>query len=459
MKHERFEPRGRGALALAPSAFGALFAVVEEAPSAETRGEVVVVSVQGPLMHHGDWCFDSYDAIKARVLSVLEMRPKAIVLAVDSPGGLVSGCFDTAKEIRAACDAAGVEVHSYVDGLSASAGYALACIGKTITIPEAGIAGSIGVIETMVDESAALAANGIAIELVASGARKTDGNPAMAITDGARAAVRARVEELAAVFASHVATYRPLSVDAVRGQEAALFAGASAVRAGLADRVGSLDDLVAILAAGSAAPLAQDGGTMSEEEKARAALKAIVDDEKSDEKAKSRAKAALAAMEEEEPDGDEKDGEKAEHKEPDGDEASASTPGASLAHTSASLEARLRILEAERESDRKAAILKDRPDIGAETRAALAKLPLGQMKAIVATMPRRDVKPAASAVVPVTRGESEKGGDAIGAVAHDPAIDLAMGRARVTSTGVSVSADGRTITLGADVVTPPKKGV
>jgi hypothetical protein len=62
-------------------------------------------------------------------------------------------------------------------------------------------------------------------------------------------------------------------------------------------------------------------------------------------------------------------------------------------------------------------------------------------------------------VVPVTRGESEKGDDAIGAVAHDPAIDLAMGRARVTSTGVSVSADGRTITLGADVVTPPKKGV
>lgn len=471
MKLERFEPRGRGPLALEPSAFGGLFPVVTAPPTEQARDGVAVVSVRGPLVHHADWWCDSYDGVKARVLAALEAKPKAVIISIDSPGGLVSGCFDTALEIRAACETAGVPLHTYIDGLAASAGYALACVGESITIPVAGIAGSIGVIDAIVDATAQNTAMGLVVELVASGARKTDQNPDAPITDGARAAVRGRVDELAGVFFEHVSTFRSMSVEQVRALEAGLFTGVGAVRAGLADRVGSLDDLVASLAAGSAAPRAQEGKTMDEEEKARAALKAIVDDEKSDEKAKARAKAALAAMDDEEPDGDEKA--KAEHSEPDGDEkakaaasAKAAAAVAPLAATSASLEARLAALEAEREQERKAALFAARPDVGAETRKALAHLPSVQVKAILDSMPKREPKPAATATVPATRGETQEGPAPSGAgasrtqpMSDAQAMDMAMGRASVSSTGVVRSADGRSITLGADVVVLPKKGV
>lgn len=461
MKLERYEPRGRGPLALEPSAFGGLFPIMP-APTVERRGDVAIVSVRGPLVHHTELFCDSYDAIRARVTEALDARPKAIVLSIDSPGGLVSGLFDTALEIRALARRAGVPLHSYIDGTAASAAYALACVGESVTIPSAGIAGSIGVLDAIVDATAQTAAAGLVVELVASGARKLDQNPGAQITDGARAAVKGRVEELAAVFFDHVAAFRPLSTEQVRGLEAGLFTGSGAVRAGLADRVASLDDLVASIATGSAAPRAQEGNPMTEEEKARAALKAIVDDEKSDEKAKARAKAALAAMDEEEPDGDEPKG-KAEHPEPDCDEkaqaaARAAAAVAPLARTSAALESRLAALEAEREEERKALAFASRPDVGAETRKALASLPSAQVKAILDSMPKREPKPAATAVVPATQGQTQVSG---GSAQSAPPVDVnslrvRMGLERVAMTGARVSEDGSRIELGVTEIV--KKG-
>ena len=478
MKLERFEPRGRGPLALQPSAFGGLFMVMEKPPAIERRGDVAIVNVRGPLEHHaGGWC-DSYDATKARVLEALAGKPKALVLAIDSPGGLVSGCLDTAIEIRNACSAANVPLHTFVDGLMASAGYGLGCVAQSITVPSAGIVGSIGVIDALVDETKALAAMGVSVELVTSGERKGDGNSAAPITDGARAAVKARVTELAGVFFEHVAACRAgkTNVDAIRGLEAGLFTGAAAVRAGLADRVGSLDDLVAMLAAGTDAPRAHGGSMDEEEKKARAALQAIVDDEKSDDKAKARAKAALAAMDDEGDDDESKAASDDDSSKDKGDEeakakaaasARAAAAVAPVAKSHASIEARLASIEAELETERKAAMFAARPDVGAETRKALAHLPSAQVKSILDTIPKREVKPAASAVVGSTRGASASGvpqgghpqGGASAAPTSDTdAMDIAMGRASVSSTGVIRSADGRSITLGADVVVLPKKG-
>jgi hypothetical protein len=70
MKLERFEPRGRGPLALEPSAFGGLFPVMTAQPTEQLSGDVAVVSVRGPLVHHADWWCDSYDGVKARVLAM-----------------------------------------------------------------------------------------------------------------------------------------------------------------------------------------------------------------------------------------------------------------------------------------------------------------------------------------------------------------------------------------------------
>ena len=111
MRRARFAPRVP--CAVDPMAFG-LFFDLPPPPVVEMRGDIAVVSVRGCLMHHEDPAFDSYDSIKQRVVSCLmgESKPRAIVLALDSPGGVVSGAFDTADEIRAKCADAGVPLYT-----------------------------------------------------------------------------------------------------------------------------------------------------------------------------------------------------------------------------------------------------------------------------------------------------------------------------------------------------------
>ena len=89
-----------GLLALEPRAFGLVLAAPYK-PHSEERDGVAVIGVRGPLMHHDDDFCESYDQIKRRVSAALASTCRAVVLAIDSPGGLVSGCFDTAAELRA----------------------------------------------------------------------------------------------------------------------------------------------------------------------------------------------------------------------------------------------------------------------------------------------------------------------------------------------------------------------
>lgn len=291
----RYKPRG--VLALEPRAFGELFDV-EEPCNPQMQGAIAVVPIRGPLMHHESWWFDSYDAIRARVGLALRSSPSAIVLSLDTPGGLVSGAFETAVEIAAMCRAASVPLHAYVDGTAASAGYALAAVCETVTMPRTAIVGSVGVIASMVDMSEALAKDGVKVRLITSGARKADGDPTQPMTDEAIAAAQSQVDAMAAVFFEHVATHRGMSVDAVRAMQAAVYTGADAIEAGLADQIGTLEQLVASLAAGQAPMRAQKEATTMEEKitAAREALQAIIDDEAADEATKKRAQDALAAM-------------------------------------------------------------------------------------------------------------------------------------------------------------------
>src|SRR5258706_3083262 len=240
--------RPPGPLALDPKAFGLIFGLAEK-PQVIVRGGIAEIAIRGPLMHHADaWgCFDSYDAIKARVLEALEGKPKAIVLSLDSPGGLVSGVFETAREIRAACAAAGVPLHAYVDGNALSAAYALACAAATITAPATGNAGSIGVVTELVDVTKADATLGIAFRYAFSGERKLDGNPHAGISDAVLASAQKQVDYLSSVFFAHVAAMRGMSESEVAGLQAGTFAGRRASAVGLVDAIATKDELLAQL--------------------------------------------------------------------------------------------------------------------------------------------------------------------------------------------------------------------
>ena len=118
-----------------------------------------------------------------------------------------------------------------------------------IYVTRTGEAGSIGVVAVHVDESGADAKAGLAWTFVFAGEQKVDGNAHEPLSERARATIQADVDRLYAEFCALVAANRGLTVETVRGTNAAIYRGELAVRAGLADRVGTLDLAVAEMAA------------------------------------------------------------------------------------------------------------------------------------------------------------------------------------------------------------------
>lgn len=196
-----------------------------------------VVTVRGPIDHHDNGCGESYEAILARFREALEADCPSVVLCLDSPGGVVSGLNQCVADMRRAKKASGKPVYVYVNEMACSAAYALATAGDEIILPPSGVVGSIGVISLMMDETGLDEKLGLKFATITSGARKADGHPHTPISDAAVSAEQERVNKLAAQFFAVVARSRPLSPENVKSQQAAIYLGQDAVRAGLADEV------------------------------------------------------------------------------------------------------------------------------------------------------------------------------------------------------------------------------
>lgn len=384
------------------------YAVPVEAvnPSAPVNeGGVACVDVRGPLTHHQTFGLDCYDAVLARVRAAVATEAHTVLLKLDSPGGDVYGCFETARAIRAAAAAGGKKLVAYVDGRATSAAYALACAADEIVVPATGCVGSIGVVDMLASVARQDAAMGIDVAVVTSGARKADGNPHVPLSEGALAAHQAHVDELAAVFYAWVAERRPLSVEAVRGLEAALFVGASALAAGLVDQVADFLDLRGTLTA-TARNVPQGNQTMgakaSKYTDAMAALAALA--EEGDEDAKKAMKKMLGTSKAESDDKDSGDGDKKEAKaeSDDGDKKDKDAAGAKASTEAAlSLASELAALKnqiaAKEEAAERSTLLASRPDLAADPKmsAWLASASIEVVRQAVNTIPKASLTPVA----------------------------------------------------------------
>lgn len=377
------------------------FLRINTAPPNETRGDVTLVFVRGPLLHHADAMCDSYEAIRARVVAAFAATPK-VLLVLDTPGGLVSGCFDTVRALRSLAAQPGRELRAFVQSAE-SAGYALATACSKITASAEARVGSIGVIETRLDTSAAEAAAGVRVTLVTSGARKADGNPHVVMSEEELQSSQSMIDQLADNFARLVAEARGLPAEAIRGLEAATLLGPQAVTQGLVDDIATLDEAVAGFGAteengmGKAELVkALQAASESEDEETRSfalkALKALADEDEDEEKAES----------------DEEDREeKAESDEEDRKEkAGAADANVLLAAALGRIERLERERELEKAAARRAELLASRPDFDADTVASLKDANLATVEYAVKHFPK--VTPAGVAalngVAPPTDG-------------------------------------------------------
>ncbi len=169
-----------------------------------------------------------------------------VLLDIDSPGGEVGGVFDLADLIRETREVK--PVYAVADD-AFSAAYMLASSADRIYLSKTGGVGSIGVIAVHVDESERNTKEGRKFTTVFAGAHKNDFSLHEPLSDTARNRLQSEVDRIYGLFISTVAHNRCMTEEAVRATEAGLFFGADAIKAGLADRVGTLRDALSDLTA------------------------------------------------------------------------------------------------------------------------------------------------------------------------------------------------------------------
>lgn len=168
----------------------------------------------------------------------------AIVLDVDSPGGMVDGVPEMAEEMRAARGTKPIVAVANTE--AASAAYWLATQADELWATKSARVGSIGVFSAHEDRSAKAEAEGIATTLVSAGKFKTEGNPFEELTDEARAHLQAQVDSYYGMFVGDVAKGRGTAVDVVRTGfgEGRVLGAEAAQREGMIDGIATTEEMV-----------------------------------------------------------------------------------------------------------------------------------------------------------------------------------------------------------------------
>lgn len=213
--------------------------------------EVRVLNISGALVNRPmpDACGQgplSYEAIgEAFDAALADQNVKAIILRAASPGGMASGCFDLTDRLFAAKGTK--PVYAMVDDYAYSGAYAVIAPCDEIWVSRTSGVGSIGVIYWHLDQTAADAKAGLKVTPIFSGDRKADLNPHIPLSPEAAAQAQAEVDRLRTLFVGAVATYRGVDPQVVFDTQAGTFHGEEAVAAGLADKVGTMRDLLAYI--------------------------------------------------------------------------------------------------------------------------------------------------------------------------------------------------------------------
>jgi capsid assembly protease len=228
---------------------------------------VAIITITGSLVNRGAWVgassgLTSYEGIGHQLkTAAADQTVKAVILDLQSPGGEAIGAFETAALVRQL--SAKKRTVALVNGMAASAAYAIASGASEIVTTETGVSGSIGVVLLHADFSRQLDRDGITPTLIHAGAHKVDGNPFEPLTDDVRDDLQAEVNSFYEAFLSTVAQGRGarLTVEKARSTEAKTFIGKAAVEAGVADRVGTFETVLADLSRASGRTTVQNRRT------------------------------------------------------------------------------------------------------------------------------------------------------------------------------------------------------
>jgi len=188
-----------------------------------------------------------------RVLQAIEDAAKndavrALVVAIDSPGGSMAGGEALHTALRRFAEHK--PVVAVMGATAASAGYMAALPAQRVFARESTVTGSIGVLLQTPDVSELMGRLGVRMETIVSGPLKDQPNPFHPLSPEGRAALEGVVRDLFDQFVAMVAKARHMQEAEVRQlADGRVFTGRQALAAGLIDAIGGEQEARAWLAA------------------------------------------------------------------------------------------------------------------------------------------------------------------------------------------------------------------
>lgn len=201
---------------------------------------IASVAIEGPILRKPDifarvfmGATDSEEIHNALREAGDRADVKAVFLDIDSPGGTVLGTPELGAAVASLNERK--PVYAFSSGLMCSAAYWIASQARAIYATPSARVGSIGVVQAILDDSAALENRGLKVEVFAVGKYKSIGAPGTPLTDDQRDHIQSNLAETARDFhAAVLSRGRAIPAEAMEGQT---FSGKQAQRFNLAGMV------------------------------------------------------------------------------------------------------------------------------------------------------------------------------------------------------------------------------
>jgi len=206
--------------------------------------KVAVVEVEGIIGAGTDRGLDTDTLI--RTLGEYRDDPaiRAVVLRIDSPGGVVGPTQEIFTAVRRLREAKKPVVAS-LGSVAASGGYYVAVAADRIYANPGTLTGSIGVVMQLANVEGLLKKVGVEYVVIKAGAYKDVGNFARAMTPEERRILQAMLDDVYDQFISAVAEGRGLDPKQVRGfAEGRIYSGRQAQGLKMVDDLGGLEDAI-----------------------------------------------------------------------------------------------------------------------------------------------------------------------------------------------------------------------
>lgn len=206
------------------------------------ENHTAIISIDSPLGKESSFGYFTgrryilgYNDIRSAIIRAeQDILVNNIILNIDSPGGIVSGC----KELADCISNLSKPCIAYTGGTCASAAFWLASATGKIFATRTATIGSIGVLMTHVDYSKFYDKSGIKITYITGGKYKAIGNQENPLSEEDKTYLESRVNSIHEVFREDVARYMNLDLnDADKWGDGQVFIDREASRSGLVTNI------------------------------------------------------------------------------------------------------------------------------------------------------------------------------------------------------------------------------